>query len=80
MIIEHRGALHVGHQHSHVWSILPHFVDFYSLFWAPGVISMIIKYRGALHVGHQHSHVWSILPRFVEYYSLFWGPGVFFHD
>ena len=33
--------LHVGHHHSQFWSILPRFVDYYSLFWGPGVISTI---------------------------------------
>ena len=33
--------LRVGHQHSRFWPILARFVDYYSLFWGPGVISMI---------------------------------------
>ena len=33
--------LRVGHQHSHLWPILARFVDYYSLFWGPGVISTI---------------------------------------
>ena len=31
--------LRVGRQHSQFCSILAHFVDYYSLFWGPGVIS-----------------------------------------
>ena len=33
--------LRVGHQHSEIWPILARFVDYYSLFWGPGVISTI---------------------------------------
>ena len=33
--------LRVGHQHSQFWLILARFMDYYSLFWGPGVISMI---------------------------------------
>ena len=40
--------LRVGHQHSQFWPILARFVDYYSPFWGPGVISMIEKPQGAL--------------------------------
>ena len=33
--------LRVGHQHSQFWQILARFMDYYSLFWGPGVISTI---------------------------------------
>ena len=33
--------LRVGHQHSQIWPILARFVDYYSPFWGPGVISTI---------------------------------------
>ena len=39
--------LRVGHQHSQFWPILARFVDYYSLFWGPGVISMINEPWGA---------------------------------
>ena len=39
--------LRVGHQHSQFWPILARFLDYYSLFWAPGVISTIDEPRGA---------------------------------
>ena len=39
--------LHVGHEHSQFWPILARFVDYYSLFWGPGVISTINEPRGA---------------------------------
>ena len=37
----------VGHPHSQFWPILARFLDFYSLFWPPGVISTIGEPRGA---------------------------------
>ena len=40
--------LHVGHQQSQFWLILAHFMDYYSLFWGPGVMSTINEPRGAL--------------------------------
>ena len=51
-------------------------MDYYSLFWGPGVISTINDPKVRLRVGHQHTQFWPILARFVDYYSLFWGPGV----
>ena len=51
-------------------------MDYYPLFWAPGVISTIDEPQGALTAGHQHWQFWPILAHFVDYYSLFWGPGV----
>ena len=41
-------CLRVGHQYSQFWPILARFMDYYSLFWSPGVISMINEPRGAL--------------------------------
>ena len=68
--------LHVGHQHSQFWPILARFVDYYSLFWGPGVISMINELNPGLRLrfGHQHSRFLSVLTRFMDYYSPFWGP------
>ena len=40
--------LSVGDQHSQFWPILARFVDYYSLFWGPGVISTIDETQGAL--------------------------------
>ena len=68
--------LRVGHQQPQFWPILARYVDYYSLFWGPGVISTINETRVRLRVGHQQSQFWPILARFVDYYSLFWGPGV----
>ena len=39
--------LRVGHQHWQFLPILARFMDYYSLFWGPGVISMINKPWGA---------------------------------
>ena len=38
----------VGHRHSQFWPTLPRFMDYYSLFWCLGAISMIDAPRGAL--------------------------------
>ena len=66
--------LHVGHQHWQFWPILARFMDYYSLFWGPGVISTINEHWVRLCVGHQHSQFWRILAHFLDYYSPFWGP------
>ena len=39
--------LRVGHQHWQFWLILARFMDYYSLFWGPGVISTINEQWGA---------------------------------
>ena len=39
--------LRVGHQRWQFWPILARFVDYYSLFWGPGVISTINEPWGA---------------------------------
>ena len=39
--------LRAGHQHLQFWPILARFVDNYSLFWVPGLISMIDEPQGA---------------------------------
>ena len=38
----------VGHQHWQFWPILAHFLDYYSLFWGPGAISIVVEPQGAL--------------------------------
>ena len=40
--------LRVGDQHLQFWLILARFVDYYSLFWGPEVISTIDEPQGAL--------------------------------
>ena len=53
-------------------------MDYYSLFWGPGVTCTINKPGVRLRVDHQHSQFRPILARFMDYYSLFWGPEVIF--
>ena len=43
-----RVRLRVGHQHSRFLSILARFVDYYSPFWGPKVISILVEPQGAL--------------------------------
>ena len=66
--------LRVGHQHSQFWPILVRFLDYYSLFSVPIVISIVVEPKVPLRVGHQHSQFWPILARFLDYYSLFSVP------
>ena len=46
-LLNPRVHLHVGHKHSLFWPILARFVDYYSLFWGPGVISTVNEPQGA---------------------------------
>ena len=66
--------LRVGHQHSQFWPILACFMDYYSLFWGPGLISTSNEPCRAFTCRYQHSQFWPILTRFVDYYSPFCGP------
>ena len=66
-----RVRLRVGHQHSQFLPILASFMDYYSLFRGPRVISTINEPWVRLRVVHQHSQFWPILARFLDYYSLF---------
>ena len=68
--------LSVGDQHSQFWPILARFVDYYSLFWGPEVISTIDEPQGALTCRSSTLAVLADYGAFVAYYSLFWGPGV----
>ena len=38
----------VRRQHSQFWPILYHFMDYYSPFWGPKVISILVRPQGAL--------------------------------
>ena len=51
--------LRVGHQHSQFWPILARFVDYYSLFGGPGVISTIDEPRGAFMCRSSTLAVWA---------------------
>ena len=64
-------CLCVALQDSQSGPILARFVDYYSLFCGPGVISTINEPWVRLRVGDQHSQFWPILARFLDYYSLF---------
>ena len=72
--------LRVGRQHSKFCSILAHFVDYYSLFWGPGVISTTDEPRGAF-------TCWSSTPAVLADPGLFRGQlltilvaQTYFHD
>jgi len=47
LLTNRRVRLRVGHQHSQFWPILAHFVDYYSPFWGPRVISIVAEPQGA---------------------------------
>ena len=49
-------------------------MDYYSLFWGPGVISTINEPWGGFTCRSSTLAVWPILARFLDYYSQFWGP------
>ena len=66
--------LRVGHQHWQFWPILARFMDYYSLFWGPGVISTINEHWGAFMCRSSTLAFWRILAHFMDYYSPFWGP------
>ena len=68
--------LRVGHQHSQFWLILARFMDYYSLFWGPGVITTINKPWDASMCRSPTLAVLADSGRFMDYYSLFWGPRV----
>src|SRR3954465_6494411 len=68
--------LRVGHQHPQFWPIPARFVDYYSLFWGPGVISTIDEPRAAFTC---RSSTPAVLADSGPYHGLlltFLGPGV----
>ena len=71
-------CLRAGHQHSQFWPILACFVDYYALFWGPGVISTIDETQGVLTCRSSTLVVLADFGPFVDYYALFWGLGVIF--
>ena len=72
--------LRIGHQHSQFWPILARFVDYYSLFCGPGVISTINEFWVRFRFDHQHSQFLPILARFVDYLLTVLGSRSDFHD
>ena len=67
--------LHVGHQHWQFWPILARFMDYHSLFWGPGVVSMVNEPCGAFTC---RSSTLAVLADFGPFHGLlpFWGPDV----
>ena len=68
--------LRVGHPHSRFWSILTHFVDYYSPFWGPIAISIVVEPQGALTC---RSSILALLADSGPFHGLLitvWGPGV----
>ena len=68
--------LRIGHQHWQFWPILARFVDYYSLFWGPGVISTINEPCDAFTCWSSTLAVLADSCPFHGLYLLFWGPGV----
>ena len=50
--------LRVGHQHSQFWPILARFLDYYSLFSVPIVISIVVEPQGAFTCRSSTIAVW----------------------
>ena len=72
--------LRVGHQHPQFWLILARFVDYYSLFWGPVVISMIKEPWGAFTF---RSSTLAVLADYDPFYGLLLtvlGPQSNFHS
>ena len=65
--------LRVGHQQWQFWPILGRFMDYYSLFWGPDVVSMVNEPCGAFMCRSSTLTVMPILARFFDYYSSFSG-------
>ena len=68
--------LRVGHQHPQFWPILARIVDYYSLFWGPGVISTIDEPRGAFTCRSSTPAVLADSGPFRGLTHCFWGPGL----
>ena len=68
--------LRVGRQPSQFWPILTSFMDYYSLFRGPRVISTINEPWGAFTCRSSTLAVLADSASFMDYYSLFRGPGV----
>ena len=49
----------VFRQHSQFWPILTCFVDYYSRFWGPEVISIVVELQGALTCRSSTITVWA---------------------
>ena len=69
-------SLRVGHQHTRFLSILTRFMDYYSPFWGPEVISMLVEPQGALTCRSSTIAVWADFGPFPGLLFSFGGPGV----
>ena len=74
--MNHGVRLRVGHQHSRFFADLTHFVDYYSPFWGPKVISMVVEPQGALKCRSSTIAVWADSGPFLVLLLSFGGPGV----
>ena len=63
-------------QHSQFWPILTRFVDYYSPFWGPKVISMVVEPQGVLKCRSSTIAVWDDSGPFLRVLLSFGGPGV----
>src|SRR3954470_23544110 len=68
--------LSVGHENPQFYPILARIVDYYSLFWGPGVISTIDEPRGTFTCQSSKLVLLADSGPFRAQYSLFWCPGV----
>ena len=68
--------LRVGHEHSQFSLILARFVDYYSLFWGPGVTCTINKPRGAFTFRSSTIAVCADFGPFLALLLCFGGPAV----
>ena len=68
--------LRVGHEHSQFWLIRARFVDYYSPFWGPKVISMVVEPHGAPSCRSSRSAFLADFGPFLALLLRFGGPGV----
>ena len=80
MIKEPSVHLHVGNQHSQFWPILARFVDYYSLFLGPEVISIVVEPQGTLTCRSSTLTVLADSGPFRGLLLTFLGPRSDFHD
>jgi hypothetical protein len=72
--------LRVRRQHSQFWPILTRFVDYYSLFWGPGVIFTIDEPWDAVMCQSSTLDVWADSGPFRELLLTVLGSRSDFHD
>ena len=72
--------LSVGLPHSQFWPILTRFMDYYSPFWGPEVISMLVEEQGALTCWSSTLTVLADSGPFRGLSLTIWGSRSDFHD